>query len=324
MRFINSIALLLVSILFLYSCFNEKKEKETNVENVKVTEQTKNVVKMHPVVFNGNRYVVMADFGLKEKVPLMVHSNATFYIMINHEVAEKLNQGKPLKKISDFGYSEKGMGIINVEEFKIGNDSFTANNVSVFDLNEEQTVQGMIGTKFLKEERVRVNFLNEELEIGIEVNNTPDKTLVNQGYKFVKFIIDKNDEIYTEVYFEALKKEIPINISTVAEGLQLHVNLFKEKLKMKKLTGVSNSPYGTSTDVFKSENPVRFELNGIALSCDAIFEDYAEYNEVDESELATYGALGRDWMKENNAIIDFANQILYFKTNTKTTASKKK
>jgi len=40
---------------------------------------------------------------------------------------------------------------------------------------------------------------------------------------------------------------------------------------------------------------------------------FAEYENVDQSKLFPFGIFGRDWMKENNAIIDYANKFLYFK-----------
>jgi hypothetical protein len=34
---------------------------------------------------------------------------------------------------------------------------------------------------------------------------------------------------------------------------------------------------------------------------------------VQESELESYGILGYDWMKQHEAVLDYANLVLYFK-----------
>lgn len=157
---INTIIIsLITTALFLSSCVNEKKDKEKKVDNIETKEQ-KNIVKMNPIVSGDNRYVVMADLGLNEKVPLMIHGNAGMYLMITHEIAKKRNNGKPVKKIQDYGYSDKGMGFTHIDTLKIGSNIFLDIKGSVFDWPKEahKSAQGMLGTVFLKNERVRVDF----------------------------------------------------------------------------------------------------------------------------------------------------------------------
>ena len=50
-------------------------------------------VPLRTVVFSGNRYVADADLGLAQRVPLMIHGNARMFLMLTHEVGEKLTGG---------------------------------------------------------------------------------------------------------------------------------------------------------------------------------------------------------------------------------------
>jgi hypothetical protein len=45
----------------------------------------------------------------------------------------------------------------------------------------------------------------------------------------------------------------------------------------------------------------------------ASFEDLAEYADVPEPELESFGMLGYDWMKQHEAVLDYTNRVLYFK-----------
>jgi hypothetical protein len=193
--------------------------------------KTPTVVKLIPIVFGGNRYVVKADFGLEHKVPLMVHGNASFYLMLTHEIATQVNDGNPIEKIRDYGYSEKGMGRMDVEGFQLGDRVFThAENVRVFDWPEEEgkAAQGMLGIDFLKREKVRIDFVREQMEIGAPVQDGPDQTLLDQGYSYTEFSVE-NSEGYMNVYFEALEKELPITAGTVSDSYSLDVVTFLDK-----------------------------------------------------------------------------------------------
>lgn len=283
------------------------------------TGQGVTVVKLSPIVFGGNRYKVDADFGLKNTVPLMIHGNARFYLMVTHDIAEQLNNGKPIEKIRDYGYSEKGMGRIKVDAFKVGDRAFSnVENVPVFDWPEEEgkAAQGMLGIFFLKNERVRIDFVKEEMEIGVEVNEQPDKNLLAQGYCFTKFFVE-NGEGYMNVYFSDLKKEIPITVGTVSDEYSLDLVTFQNGIGVEESDSKAHSPSGTTPKVYVNSIPVRYEIAGIAFEIPAgkaEIYSMAEYDNIKQQELFPFGIFGRDWMKTNHAIIDYANNFLYFRS----------
>lgn len=303
-------------VFLLYACG----QKNSNQRTTSTSEGSQNstIVKLTPIVFGGNRYVVEADFGLEKKVPLMVHGNASFYLMLTHEIAEQLNNGNPIKKIRDYGYSEKGMGRMNVEKFKIQDKTFTnIENIPVFDWPKEEgkAAQGMLGIYFLKNERVRIDFVKEQMEIGVAINDQPDKGLLNQGYSYTKFFVEKG-EGYMNVYFDTLKKEIPITVGTVSDEYSLDLVTFKSGVEVKKIDSKGHSPNNTTPQEYKNVSQIKYRI------ADKQFEikegkaeiySLAEYENVKQSDLFPFGIFGRDWMKENNVILDYANKYLYFK-----------
>jgi len=307
--------LLLLGILIAFNACNSvnKNDKQTQNTTPKV-----DVVPMSQIVFGGNRYVVNADFGLKKPVPMMVHGNASFYMMITHDVAEQLNNGQPIEKIDDYGYSDRGRSRMNIEKFGVGKHSFlNIENVPVFDWPEEEgkAAQGMLGVEFLKNENVKIDFVNETLEIDVAKSETPDPALLEKGYSFTRFFIE-NKEVFMSVYFEALQKEIPITIGTVSSDYSLDVKTFENAIKIKATNTKDHSPDNTTPDVYLNEEPIIYKIgdhsfeipvNGTELS------GFAEYANTKQDKLPSFGIFGRDWMKRNQAIIDYSNRILYFK-----------
>lgn len=305
----------ILSILILFNSCGQK----TNLQEKQKTEfQKVTLVKLHPVVFGGNRYVVNADFGLDKEVPLMVHGNASFYLMITHEIAEQLNNGNPIKKLRDYGYSDKGMGQINVEKFRIEDRTFTnVENVRVFDWPEEvgKAAQGMLGIDFLKNEKVRIDFVREQMEIGVELEDEPDKTLLDQGYSYTKFFVE-NGEGYMNVYFDALEREIPITVGTVSESYSLDAVTFENKIELEITDSNGHSPSGTTPQIYLNTVPVEYKIANHLFEIPAgkaDFYSFAEYENRKQADLFPFGIFGRDWMKAHSAIIDYGNKILYFK-----------
>jgi len=316
----------LTAITLLLCACAQKNNKENESSPPDSIEKNAIRLKLQPVAFGGNRYVIEADFGLKNKVPLMIHGNARLYLMITHDIAEKLNGGNPIEKIRDFGYSDKGMGKMNVKQFQIGDKTFSnIEDVSVFDWPKEEgkAAQGMLGIQFLVKEKVRIDFANELLEIGVTLSELPDKSLLDQGYSFTKFFIE-NGEGYMNVYFDALKKEIPITVGTVADEYSFDVETFKNSIEVEKTDLKESSPSGTTPQVYTNVTGIKYTIANQSFeipSKKVNLYSLAEYENIKQTDLFPFGIFGRDWMKENNAIIDYANKILYFKPNK--TANKK-
>ncbi|MDX8338560.1 hypothetical protein SLH46_05165 [Draconibacterium sp. IB214405] len=312
----KKIALITLTVMLL-GCGTKQNSKEKQAE-----ETALEAVPMRQIVFEGNRYVVDADFGLEKTVPMMVHGNASFYMMLTHDVAEQLNNGDTIPKIDDYGYSERGRGKINVAAFSVGKNVFEGvENVLVFDWPEDvgKAAQGMLGVNWLQKEKVKINFVNEELEIGVPVNKDPDAALIEKGYNYTRFEIS-DSEVFMQVYFEALQREIPITIGTVASDYSLDVVTFKNDIVLNATHIRDHSPDNTTPDVYKNSDPIVYSISGVNFEIpanQAEFSDFAEYGNTTHEALPSFGIFGRDWMVRNQAVIDYANLILYFKAGEK-------
>jgi hypothetical protein len=271
-------------------------------------------VPLATVEFSGHRYVARAEFGLGRSVPLMVHGNASMFLTLTHAVGEKLHGG-PVPKTENYGYSSRGKGILRVARMKLGGKTYSRiPPVSVFDYTEtgDTLVQGMVGVPFLLGSRAAVDFPHDLLLLGVVTRSRPDPRLRARGYVSVPMVIHEGKRVTVSVRFPALNRVLPITPSTVSSALTLHAPLFKGKVPMKAAPSPDRSPHGTTPDVYLSDR-VDFEIAGAKLESAASFEDLAEYGKVSEGALESYGMLGYDWMKEHQAVLDYANRLLYFK-----------
>jgi hypothetical protein len=266
------------------------------------------------VDFAGHRYVAEVDFGLDKPVRLMIHGNASVFLSLTHEIGEKLNGG-PVKKVEDYGYSRRGKGLLTVPMMRFG-DSTYANlrDVPVFDFSDEggTPVQGMVGVRFLVAANAALDFSRDVIVLSVERSENPSKRLLGRGYKYAPLTMDAHGRVTIRAYFPSVDSLLPITPSTVSNALSLHHPLFAGKIPMTRVPSTDQSPHGTTPEVFLADS-VRFEVEGVPFHSPASLENLAEYGAIPEAQLSSLGMLGFDWMKEHEAVIDYANRFLYFK-----------
>ena len=272
-------------------------------------------VPLRTILFSGHRYVAEADLGLGEPVPIMIHGNARMFLMVTHPIGERLTGG-PVPKVEDYGYSAKGKGTIRVPLLRFGHRRTTdLPDVPVFDYVAEgaSPAQGMVGVPFLIAERAAVDFSTDRLILGVERSGSPNRALLEEGYRSIAMTADRNGKMIVPAYFPSLGRTISITPSTVANALTLHRAPFAGRLPMTRdTTDTDHSPSGTSPEIYLAER-VSFELGGVKFTTPASLEDFAEYAKVPEAEIGSLGFLGFDWMKEHEAVLDYANHRLYFR-----------
>ena len=270
------------------------------------------VIPLSTVSFSGHRYVAAADLGLARLVPLMIHGNARVYLSLVHAVAEQI-VGGPVPKVEDYGYSARGKGLIDVPRLRLGGALFDGvRDVPVFDFTEadDAPAQGMLGTRFLTSARAAVDFTTDSLLLGVAVTDRGSDANSARGYQSVPMRVAADGRVTIDARFPAIDRVIPITPSTVANPLTLHAPLFDGSVAMTPSTH-DQSPSGTSPQVFASDQ-IEFEIAGVACRADALLQDLAEYGDVAEDDLGSYGMLGYDWMREHGAVIDYANLVLSF------------
>ena len=244
----------------------------------------------------------------------MIHGNARMFLSITHAIGEDLSDG-PVAKVEEYGYSRKGKGVMTVPAMRVGGKTYSnLRDVPVFDFTEsgDTLVQGMLGVPFLVSAGAIVDFSSGALRLGIPRVDRPAKMWLDAGYRAAKLTITTSNRVTLRAYFPSLGRAIEISPSTVSSALTLHHPLFAGRVPMRQAASPDQSPSGTSPDIHLCDR-VEFEIEGVALQSPASFEDFAEYGAVSESDLESFGMLGYDWMKEHQAVIDYASRYLYFK-----------
>lgn len=271
-------------------------------------------IPLHVVEFSGSRYVLPVDLDSVRAVPLMVHGNSRMYVSVTHDVGERL-AGHPVPKVEEYGYSSRGKGLVSVSRVRAGGEGFPGRpDVPVFDFTEDgdTLVQGMVGVPFLIEAKAAVDFPGDRLLLGVADQSKPDRSLLAEGYRWVPISVQPGGRVTMETRFPQIDRILAITPSTVSSPLTLHLPLFQGTVEMAKSPSPDRSPSGTTPDEFIADS-VAFEIAGVPMHAPASFEDFAQYGKISEDELESYGMLGFDWMKEHQAVLDYANRRLYFK-----------
>ena len=205
--------------------------------------------------------------------------------------------------------------MVRVKRIDVGGVTFSGEReIPVFDFSEDgdTPVEGMLGVPFLVEARAAVDFASDRLLLGVEERARPEEALLARGYRSVPVAITPGGRATVESRFPAIGRVLRITPSTVSTALTLHHPLFEGMVPMTRSAERDRSPSGTTPDEFHADS-VAFEIGGIAMTSSASFEDFAEYGKISESDLESYGMLGFDWMKQHQAVLDYANRRLYFK-----------
>lgn len=278
-------------------------------------------VPLRHVEFYGNRYVVDVDLGVGHPVPLMVHGGANMTLMLNHGMAERINAGRPITKTSDYGYSDKGSGLLYVEHFCIGGRRLACDmDVPVFDQDPTSEVShGMLGATFLRAQQAILSFAEHTLTLPGTTKAAPDRAVEMPGYHSTPIQFDPYDMAYIWVYFEALGRKAPMGVGTVGDAHDFNRDKFCEHLELVEHPDPDTgylSPHGTSSNAWYPTLPVRYHIDQQCFEAapdDCCFSSYSAYMDVPPEAIDTFGTFNFDWMLRHQAVIDYGAARLYFK-----------
>ena len=104
-------------------------------------------------------------------VRLMVHSNASFRAMVTHDVAARAGLDLAPVERSDYGIEAVGrLGVRGrttaVATVRIGDDVAAGVEIAVFDVPQDEPVDGMLGIGWLRERGAVVDLGNGRLRVG--------------------------------------------------------------------------------------------------------------------------------------------------------------
>lgn len=131
---------------------------------------------------------------------LMMHSNASFYVMTNHANAETIEVPN-LRKSANYGIdsdghvSELGKAVSVLKSMEIAHRTQTDVPIDVFE-TPVSDMQGMVGISWLRQQRVIVDF--DRYQVGIPEtppdSEVEDEELLSRGFRRVKMHWDQKLE----------------------------------------------------------------------------------------------------------------------------------
>jgi hypothetical protein len=213
-------------------------------------------IPLETVEFEGRRYIVRAELGLEEPVPLMVHGNARVSLMLTHAVARRLTGG-PVPAVESYGYSERGRASIPAPVLRLGAEPPLVSfddlpDAAVFDFTDDPDVRvgGMLGLELLRRARTAVDFASDRLLVGVGESSPGLPELLRLGYLQLPVSVAADARLTVDAWFPSIKALLPITPSTVANALTLHRQRFEGRLEMRLIDRPDRSPIGTTPDRF--------------------------------------------------------------------------
>lgn len=256
-------------------------------------------------------------------VNLMFHSNASFYLQLNHSFASLAGIDNLVPKDS-FGISSPGKvsklgrDIANVSLFKVGNDILKNVPVSIFEVPDDETNAGMAGIEWIRTNRIIIDYKKEKFFINPEIKTLEClKTVLNKkGYINVPLKFDSLTQRYfVKIEINGLARNF--TLSTVAYTTVDSVFAADASLKIKKTGNSYAGPTGAVGYVYENTEPVIFNLinHNFKIQNLAVEDIYAymEQKRTSEKSEQVGGILGADFLLTHKAVIDFGNETLYLR-----------
>lgn len=251
---------------------------------------------------------------------LMVHSNASFYVMTTHELATEI--GVPdVRKTSTFGISAaghvdaKGRGEAILTSLRVADITTTNVPLSVFE-QPEPDMEGMLGIKWLRASRIIVDYDQGRLGVAPTTHDSAieDRRILSRQYTAHRMLWDDREHRYY-VLANVEGKEARLTVSTVANDV-LEMGFAKElHLALGPVVDRFDGPTGSVGDAYLAKRRLGLTLDGRKTeSIQPQIIDFYAYNLKQRPSLpseAVQGNLGADFMLANQAIIDFGSGMLF-------------
>jgi hypothetical protein len=252
---------------------------------------------------SGLRPFVVAEID-GHPVSLMVHSNAGFRAMVTHDVATRA--GLRLGPAQRLDYGIKNVGKLSsrgrttaVARVRVGNDVAADVEIAVFDVPQEEPVDGMLGVGWLRERGAVVDLGHGRLRFGgPPVGGT-------------SLVWDENWQAYV---VEATVAGQPARfvVSTVAGVVVDAVAAERLGLALGPVVDSDGGPTGTVVDVRPVETAWTVDLDGRARAAAGAlsWDVYAYADRPPPSAGRIDGFLGCELLVQEGAVIDFGRGTL--------------
>jgi len=252
---------------------------------------------------SGLRPFVAAEVG-RLPVSLMVHSNAGFRAMVTPDVAARA--GLQLAAVEQPGYGIVEVGKLGsrgrtsaVTSLRVGNDVADAVEIAVFDVPQDEPVDGMLGIGWLRERGTVVDFDRGRL------------TFDSRPTGGMSLDWDEGWQAYV-VATTVAGRPARFLVSTVAGVVVDSVAAERLGVTLGAVVDSDGGPTGTVVDVQPVVTPWTVELEGLPRTVDSA-DSWDVYAYADRPRPATGlidGFLGCELLVREGAVIDFGHGTL--------------
>ncbi len=260
-----------------------------------------------PVLMNGKPFL------------LMVHSNAGFYVQTTHANAASVGLTN-LGKEADYGIvkdgevSPLGRTTATLDSLKVGTKEAKDVRLSVFEIPQTVETHGMLGTGWLRDQKVIVDF--DRYRIGLPdslaASEEEDKRLLARGYVGHKMTRDPKGNTWF-VMGKVDGHPIRLCVSTVAEAV-IDIEWAKANgVELGPVIDQQGGPAGALVDEYIVKHVLSYTIDGQKVApAQPVSWDLFGYSSAQrEAEPHDEGFIGADFMLANQAVIDFGTEMLF-------------
>ena len=247
-------------------------------------------------------------------VPMLVHANAGFTVMLTHEALAKVN-GAQVEKESEFGLSadlrvsELGRGTTALRSLTVAGTRLTAVRCEVFELPTTNW-EGMLGVGWLAAVEPVVDLANRRIYLPTSRQRAEAVQLLGPGATTVPLSLDRESGRFVgSVSIEPAGATVARFVaSTVAETI-LDIEYARlHGIELGPVVGEQHGPRGAVIANHRTAQPVSFYSAGamIATLTPDVHDVYA-YSGAERSSGrdAIGGYLGADLLLTTGAVLDF-------------------
>jgi hypothetical protein len=260
-----------------------------------------------PVLMNGKPFL------------MMVHSNASFYVQTTHENAASIglsNLGKEANYgiVKDGEVSPLGRTTATLGSLKVGTKEVKDVRLSVFEIPQTTVTHGMLGTGWLRDEKVIVDY--DKYRVGLPdsfvVSEAFDKQLLARGYIGHKVTWDPKRHTWF-VMGKVDGHPIRLCVSTVAEIVIDSEWAKANGVELGPVIDRQGGPAGALVDEYLAKRVLSYSIDDQAVPpAQPVSWDLFGYSSTGRNaEPHDEGFLGADFMLANQAVIDFGTETLF-------------
>ena len=250
---------------------------------------------------------------------LMVHANGDFYVMTTHARAAKIGI-RHLRKTSNFGIASEGhvarlgRAETKVRSLEVGGVRLDGSPLSVFEV-PVPALEGMLGTPFLRAERVFVDFDEGRFRLPREAGDAEHERarLIASGYRPHRLTFDPTLSTYI-VTVEIDGHPARLQVGTVAQNILDRSYVANSGIAVGPRIDVEAGPRGALVETWIAKRVLSVSIDGdrTAQTQPWIF-DLSAYNSRKSVASRVDGSLGAEFMLANRAVIDFGAGELFLK-----------